>query len=561
MVILVTFTFVALNMRVTKAEDVNGDYSIEYVEHTIEILHNGYIIVNDTIKINATGQSPNYFLIGLPYTFAEHIVECAAFNKTHKFPITLNTPLGERVGFYGVNITFTGGAPQIFTVVFLLSNELIAPGGQGGYYVNFPGFPSLTKPIAKCNTSIVLPGTTKQSYSTENLPEFLYNVSTYDVTFLMAGDSIILVDFEELKSVITINEFGEIEGVDTYYIRSKSPTEVGIVEVTLPPNASDPTVYDQFGRRIADKTSGLAQINETNRYRISNLRVNVGESTWFTVRYKLPTEFVYRESTNMFKLDISLFEYLNVYINRSSVTFILPEGARLTLFNALEENTDSAYSVARNVFQEMFTIETSRLTYLKASEFMVKLTYEYNQLWLSFRPTLWVWALAVVGCVIVFVWRKPKAPTPVTVSLGVMRLRPENIKAFVEAYEEKRKIILELESLENRVRKGKIPRRRYKVQKKTLETRLSALSRSLAEGKERLRSAGGKYADLMRQLEVAETEINEVESNIRSIEARHAGGDLSLEAYRRLLSDYQGRKAKAETAITGIMLRLREEIR
>ncbi|MEM3443095.1 MAG: hypothetical protein QXM86_04480, partial [Candidatus Bathyarchaeia archaeon] len=159
------------------------------------------------------------------------------------------------------------------------------------------------------------------------------------------------------------------------------------------------------------------------------------------------------------------------------------------------------------------------------------------------------------------IWKRPKAavriaaPSPTV----AVRLRPEYIKSFVNAYEEKRKIILELESLETRVRKGKIPRRRYKVQRKTLETRLNSLSKSLTEYKERMRAAGGLYADLMRQLEVAETEINEVETSSRSIEARHSRGELSLEAYRKLLADYQHRKEKAETTINGILLRLREE--
>ena len=172
-----------------------------------------------------------------------------------------------------------------------------------------------------------------------------------------------------------------------------------------------------------------------------------------------------------------------------------------------------------------------------------------------------MWALASVGCAVAVVWKRPKAPVQVAVPTVAVRLRPETIKSFVDAYDEKKKIILELESLETRMRKGKIPRRRYKVRKKTLETHLSSLSRSLAELKEKMRAAGGKYSDLMRQLEITETEINEVEASIRSIEARYGRGELSLEAYRRLLTDYQNRKERADTAINGILLRLREEIR
>jgi predicted nuclease with TOPRIM domain len=80
------------------------------------------------------------------------------------------------------------------------------------------------------------------------------------------------------------------------------------------------------------------------------------------------------------------------------------------------------------------------------------------------------------------------------------------------------------------------------------------------EYKEKLRAAGGHYANLMRELEVTEIELNEVETNLKSIEARHSRGELSLEGYRKLLGDYERRREKTETTIDGILLRLREEI-
>jgi hypothetical protein len=78
---------------------------------------------------------------------------------------------------------------------------------------------------------------------------------------------------------------------------------------------------------------------------------------------------------------------------------------------------------------------------------------------------------------------------------------------------------------------------------------------------EKMRASGGHYASMMRELEVAEIELNEVETNLRSIEARHSRGELSLEGYRKLLGDYERRREKTETTIDGILLRLREEIR
>jgi hypothetical protein len=266
--------------------------------------------------------------------------------------------------------------------------------------------------------------------------------------------------------------------------------------------------------------------------------------------------------TNNFNVTFPLFRNVNYYIEWASVTFVLPEGARISSFETTLIGSEC--NIARGVFQETITMNRGNISLLGSglpSENVLRVMYEYNPLWLSFRSTLWMWALAIVGCTVAVVWKRPKASAHVTVPAVARRLRPEFLKSFVDAYEEKRKATLELESLENRVQKGKIPRRRYKVQRKTLETRVSTLSRNLADLKEKMRAAGGQYGELMRQLEIAETEINEVEANIKSIEARHSRGELSLEAHRKLLSDYQRRKEGAGTTINGILLRLREEIR
>jgi hypothetical protein len=274
--------------------------------------------------------------------------------------------------------------------------------------------------------------------------------------------------------------------------------------------------------------------------------------------YDLPSkDYVTSENANNFAISMTQFQDVNYYIDQASVNFVLPEGAALTSFDT--GSSSDFYSVVKNVFQE--TVSVGRQGMFAFDSFDVGFTYQYNPLWLAFRPTMWIWALSLVGTAVVLVWQRPKAAVGIARLPTGMRVRPEYLKSFVDSYQEKMKIVFELDSLESKVQKGRIPRRRYKVQRKTLETRLGALSRSLSEASERLRASGGHYGDLMRQLEVAETEINDVEANVKTIEARHSRGEVSLEAYRRLMADYQRKKQKAETTINGILLRLREEIR
>jgi hypothetical protein len=507
--------------------------------------------------------------LGFPHKYGSNVLRCIAYdayNRSNTFLVNLNVPLEDRVGFYGVEIDFSQGPPpQVFSVEFVLSNNLLTQDPENAtlFNLDFPTFPSLTKSASVCNSSIVLPEGTQYvwgtvsafAYSQENLPAFTYNGS--DVTFLLADEEIQLFDMKQLSREITISEFGEIATSDSYYLANRAPTTINFVEVTLPPNvSSDPIAQDQLGRTM-DKPVLIS--SNPSRYRINlTLPMEVGRNARFTVSYGLSSEAYVKPQAgaNNFAVVMTFFQEVNYYVDQVSVVFVLPEGAKLVSLG--DSSASGPYGVGRGAFQTSVTINRQGVSFLDS--FAVGITYEYNPLWLAFRPTMWIWALAIVGCAVVVVWQRPKAPVGVAVPSAALRLRPESIRSFVESYQEKMKIASEIDSLEAKVQKGKIPRRRYKVQTKTLETRLSTLSRSLAEFGEKARAAGGHYANLMRQLEIAETEINEAEANVKSIEARHSRGEISLETYRKLLGDYQRRKEKAETSINGILLRLREEI-
>ncbi len=559
---VLTATLLILILNMVYVGNVKADspsYAVEWVNHQVKILYNGYILVNDTIKINGTAQ--NGFLIGFPYKYAPYVLRCIAYNTANasqRHNVITGVPLDNRIGFYGVNVTLKQQPENgVFSVVFVLSNSLLTQNKQNTtlYTLDFPAYPSLTVDVPSCNASVVLPSTAKYvtgtistlNYSTnEKLPPFTYEPACANLTFQLTSDDIQLLTVEEFKREIIVGSMSEIEVLDSYYVKNLSPQEFDSVKVTLPKNASNVKAEDEFGRKNV-----ITFDFKTSMYKVSlSLPVESGKSTRFIVRYNLPRSP---------ELNFTFFQEINYYIEKAWITITLPEGAKILDISHKSASAGDTYGVSRDVFQEKITI--SRQGVLSLDSLTIRVAYDYNLLWLAFRPTLWVWALAVFGCAIIAAWRgRPKAPEAVVVPTIAVRLSPEILRKFVDSYEEKRKIASEIKSLETAVSKGRIPRQRYKVQRKTLETRLAALSRSLDDLKLKLRSAGGRYADLMRQLEIVETELNEVESNIKSIEARHRRGELTLGAYRKLLADYESRREKAETTISGILLRIREEI-
>lgn len=552
----------ALFASATGTVKAQADYDIELLSHTINVLYNGYVLINDTATLtNFTGISPGTFFLGLPNKYGPHVLRCYAYSGSENLPVTLEVPLDNRVGFYGVRVDFPQGMPQAFSVISVLSNSLVTQnaGNSSLFALDFPSYPALTKTAAVCNASIVLPsgaqylgGTVSAfSYDLSNLQEFTH--APANIQFMLPDSGIQIFDVASLVREIRVSEFGEIEVGDNYKITNKAGKDISSIQLMLPLNASDSTAEDQFGRTMSSPTL----TNESkNRYLISlTMAVTSGQSARFAVKYSLPSTFISQEATDSLLLNVTFFQHEDYYINQASTVMVLPEGARIVFLESALAGF--VQTMSRNVFQESITLRKTDV--IATDTLHIELKYQYNPLWLSFRPTVWIWVLSVLACVAVSVaWRRPSAQAQIPAPTGIVRLRSEHLRSFADAYEEKRKIETEMESMEERVQKGRIPRRRYKVRKRMLETRLSTLDRNLEEYKVRIRAAGGQYLNLMRQLEVAETEIDEVEASVKSIEARYNRGEITLETYRKMLGDYERRKENAETKIDEILLTLRE---
>ncbi|MEM2999315.1 MAG: hypothetical protein QXX34_02175 [Candidatus Bathyarchaeia archaeon] len=564
LVILLSFS---LNAQMIWAQE--AAYSIQQIDHQVEVLYSGHVIIRDTIRLS--GQLTGDFLIGFPYKYGPYVLKGMAYDDYTVFPISLGVQLEGRSGFYGAKISFPQGAPQVFTVAFILSNNLVSQ-NSNEFTLDFPAYPSLVKNVASCNVTLILPEAVQNititkndgevqttSFIKENLAAFTYSPATATFSFSEVGIQIISV--KQLTRQVEITAKGEIAVSDRYRITNNSTTSISSFKVGLPPAASNVVVKDEFGRTL---TTSIQADDSNAQFVTITLAspLNSGVSTFLSVDYTM--SHASSEQSTLFTLNFDLYPSLNCYIDKVTVTFILPEGARF--LEPTLSSIEPSSSLIREVFQETLTINREGVSKIERevpSEDSVRIKYEYNPLWASFRPTVWMWALMAVGAVILAIWRRPKAAAPLMVATPKpsVILSPDQLRAFNEAYEEKSKLSLELKLIEERAQKGKIPRRRYKVQRKTLETRIETLNKNISELKALFRRAGGIYADLVRQLDIAETELVEIATNLRTIEVRHSRGELPLEEYKRAVADHQRRKEKAEATINGILLRLREELR
>jgi hypothetical protein len=581
---------VALPSGIVSAQ--TSGYSIDRVDHQVQVMYSGHVVILDTIHVS--GQVTDGFMIGLPYKYSADVLKGLAYDDTHVYQMNLGVQLGDHSGFYGATIDFNGNTPSVFTVAFVLSNSLITEQGSGVSSLDFPAYPSLTKDVGTCNVTITFPSSptsitvTKDDgnvndavYTKTDLPAYTYAPAS--ASFQVPTGTLQLTTISSLNRQITIDPTGKVTASDSYRIINNSTSLMNSFVISLPRDATNVVVRDQFGTLAANLVSSASgNILLANATLVTFLAS--GQSTVLTAQYNLPSATL--QGSNYVLSDFKLFPNFAYYVNQATITFTSPEGA--TIVSPQATSLDSSSTLTRQIYQDSLTITKDGLSYvdyLAPQQNAIQLSLDYNPVWVSFRPTFWASFLAVVGCVaVVFVRRhKPKeetyaekterlstlepAPTTSTQQTKGSELKTshhasaDNIREFIDAYEDKKQLNTELKSMDSKAQKGKIPRRQYKVQRRAIEIHLEGINRNIERTKETFRGTTGGYADLVKQLDLAEADLVEAEENIKNLESRQSTGEISLEVYKRSIGDYQKQRDKAESAINGILLRLREKIR
>ncbi len=150
---LVILSTLLINVSTVSAQDAN--YTITSVNHQIEVMRSGQIVIRDTIQV--TGDLTGGFLIGLPYKYAAHLLKTVAYDSNNVYPLTLGVQLADKIGFYGVKVTFPQANPQTFTVAFVFSNSLLSEvftgtvgGGTTNFNLDFPAYPAFVNDVGSC---------------------------------------------------------------------------------------------------------------------------------------------------------------------------------------------------------------------------------------------------------------------------------------------------------------------------------------------------------------------------------------------------------------------------
>jgi hypothetical protein len=553
----------------------SSNFQVSKVDHAIEVREGGLVVINDTIRLSATDKvSLQNFSMGFPFQYGSNLDYSFAYETSNpdvRHLVGLDVGLG-RIGFYGINVIFnrtvdiSEGGSYEFTVTFVFSNLVSQQTATLFAITGFPMYPSLVQDAATCNVMVTLPNKADYQDSSHIFSNItidsveilshtrspLENFTRESAWLTFSSDDFPIIEVNKIERQLMPDQWGNLFLADLYQVTNKATKALSRLKVRLPQGAYSLSVRDVLGDPIKgwSKTENVVTVPLRNA-------LNENEKTTFTVAYQLPQKnYVNKYGWHDFKLTLNSFESFNWTIRELTVAVILPEGAEIPeeVYNELALRvSEGELHIQKSTFQETVTFVFLNVTPFHDLNF--DLTYRHLVFWASFRPTLWIGVLAAVVAAIAFLWRAPRAPRVPTIPVP-----PKDIRKFVNIYEKKTRRLRELESIEKQALKGKISRRQYRVRKRTLENRISVLSRDLAGLRGKMSVAGPRYADMMRQIEVAGTRLVGAETDIRRLETRYRRGEISKAAYRRLLNEYNRRRDGAKTTIDGVLLRLREEI-
>lgn len=556
-------------------------YTIQNVNQTVEVMYSGQTVISYVISVDGT--LPSVFQIGLPSNYSTCILKAYAYDeKNNTYQVELGTQLGNETGFYGAQVDINGESPQVLTLTLILSNSLLTQ-SSNVYTLNYPAYPGLTQTAATCNVTVKLPvdpdsisitshgnvnslnNVNSLKYSAENLPAFTNEEAT--ATFQLTSGYLQSMDITQLDRQVTVNPTGTVTAADIYHITNTSPSTLGAFIFSLPTDASNVTIKDSL-----DKTLTTTELTATANSKLVNATLSSavanGQLTILTAQYNLPSAIM--QGTN-YTLTFNQFPYTNYYIDKATLTFTPPEGAIIT--SPTTATLDSSTSITRTNFQEILTTTQQGISFVNyniSTITTLQIAFDYNTFWSSFRPVIIVLVIAVICSIGIIVWRKYKSnekkqPTATKEkeepTVKSAALTPDLIRNFIDIYEERKQVTSEITSLDARAKKGKIQRQQYKGKKRELETRYESLNRRIEESKQIFRNSGSANADLTRQLDHAESDLNDVEEKNKTIEARQDNQQISIEEYKKSKGEYQRQKEKIEATINGILLRLREKTR
>jgi len=532
------------------------------VERSITISEYALVTVNDKFNFKNNGIEPvNSLTVGFPREFADLLKDVSAKDSDGVI-LRVDRDVDPSSPIYWLRLTFSKDVES--NEEYRLNSKMLFAGlvsfNDPGFTFKFAPHPTLQSRAEFSNVTIVLPADAQVTVPPNStfIPEnvegkpTVFNSSRplepltdtiFSFNYTSTSQRIIRCEYAERQ--ITFDPFGGISVADKYYVKNLA-NDAYSIRVLLPQNSTQIMLYDLLGPVWKEVAATANETTVSPRYG----KIRKGEVFTFTLQYHIEQKRYVKkiEWWGLYNFTMDLAPHSEWIVEKFNVVITLETGASVE-WESQEPNATLKPSTFRTAIVYNFT------DLLPEENASVAIRYRYQSFWAAYEPLQWVFTLEIVLVALAVTFRLRKQPAP-SIPVPV-----ERIREFVELYDEKTALKLEVEMMEEQLARGAITKHDYRHRKRNIDLRIDEINKALTTVKTELRSIQARYDDMLRRIEKAEAEVDAARVSQAQVRTQYRTGKMTREVYDTLTTDINKRIDKARETMDSVIITLREEAR
>ncbi len=394
-----------------------------------------------------------------------------------------------------------------------------------------------------------------KSLSYDYLDPFLENLGEHREIDIIFRDRVLKfsqIEIEEINRDIMISPWGLIKIKEEYLIKNLGYFEQHNLFLNIPANAINIYLFDDLG----ELSGTLSDLENSNRKKLEiNLVQNRATLTpssviKFTLTYNLPFEKYFTTNWLQESLQIDLLTTKYDYLGKKQTINILIEGC-----GNIDYISSPPVAIKQSGGSKIIVYYSDYVAPLENK--IVLLTFSIDLFDLLLRPILIILAIAVISSLYVLLMKSSKREEDI--SLFKKEYLPVNeIREFCSLYEEKNALILEIRKAETEAKRKKLAKKTYKNLLAKNSTKIDQIKNEIMPFKKVLIETSETFGNILKKLDVLDTERISVDDSLNLLETRYKRGRLpSKAAYQKLSDDFFNRRKKIDRTIDRYIQQLR----
>jgi hypothetical protein len=533
------------------------------VVREIEVGEYGVVRVNDSFTVdNTNGVNPiGEMVIGFPENFNENLLQIDGLADNDNRLVIESIGDDRSISWYEIifHQSVAPGSTYNFKIRTIFSN--IIKFESNLFAFRFIMHPTLRIEAQSSNSTIILVGGSAPQLAPNSnllvgnmseggvgltqvlrpLDPIYSNITAFNYTSQNQN----ILECESVEKRFVFRSNGELFVVENYSFNNLGKAALSF-KIDTPDDAKDIMLYDFIGPLWPKAQYGVESVQVSNRY----VNFAAGEHFNFRLEYKIPQQDYIQplDWWGRYRFSVDVYPSLDWVIEDLKIILELPDGM------IIEEILPKENLITDSIESRRVVYDFDTVTPIDP-EMKITSDYKYQVFWASLKPLtiLLMLEIVVVTLVVAYNVKRPVEP--------VLKASLELIRKFVNLQDQKFELLQQFEKRDEAFFRGAISRREYQRRRGFNEKRLSELNRALNPIKSELSRTSSRYADMIRNFDRAESELEAVRVSKFQVRNQYRSGRIVKDAYNSIISDMDRRASKAQDTIFSLLITLREEAR